>query len=85
MVPGSSPKATSNPRASCPTDNYFTQMHSTHHNMSVVSFCICMFDKVINDKEVSVKVTFMLFGNHCCHPLVVQGECNSAIANNKFG
>jgi hypothetical protein len=30
-----------------------------------------MFDKVINDKEVSVKVTFMLFGNHCCHPLVV--------------
>jgi hypothetical protein len=44
-----------------------------------------MFDKVINDKEVSVKVTFMLFGNHCCHPLVVQGECDSAIANNKFG
>jgi hypothetical protein len=27
-----------------------------------------MFDKVINDKEVSVKVTFTLFGNHCCHP-----------------
>jgi hypothetical protein len=36
-----------------------------------------MFDKVINDKEVSVKVTFTLFGNHCCHPLVFQGECNS--------
>jgi hypothetical protein len=37
-----------------------------------------MFDKGINDKEVSVKVTFTLFGNHCCHPLVVQGERNSA-------
>jgi hypothetical protein len=44
-----------------------------------------MFDKVINDKEVSVKVTFTLFGDHCCHPLVVQGEHDSAIANNKFG
>jgi hypothetical protein len=45
-----------------------------------------MFDKVINDKEVSVKVTFTLFGNHCCHPLVVQGERrDSAIVNNKFG
>jgi hypothetical protein len=38
-----------------------------------------------NDKEVSVKVTFKLFGNHCCHPLVVQGERDSAIVNNKFG
>jgi hypothetical protein len=44
-----------------------------------------MFDKVINDKEVSVKVTFMLFGNHCFHPLVVHGEHDIAIANNKFG
>jgi hypothetical protein len=44
-----------------------------------------MFDKVIHDEEVSVKVTFTLFGNHCCHPLVVQGERDSAIANNKFG
>jgi hypothetical protein len=44
-----------------------------------------MFEKVINDKEVSVKVTFTLFGNHCCRPLVVQGERDSAIANNKFG
>ncbi len=61
------------------------QLHSTCHNMSVVSFYICMFDKVMNDKEVSVKVTFMLFGNHCCHPLVFQGEHNSAIVNNKFG
>jgi hypothetical protein len=43
-----------------------------------------MFDKVINDKEVSVKVIFTPFGNHCCHPLVVQGG-DSAIANNKFG
>jgi hypothetical protein len=43
------------------------------------------FDKVINDKEVSVKVTFTLFGNHCCHPPVFQGERNGAIANNKFG
>jgi hypothetical protein len=45
----------------------------------------CMFDKVINDKEVRVKGTFTLFGNHCCHQLVIQGEGDSAIANNKFG
>jgi hypothetical protein len=44
-----------------------------------------MFDKVINDKEASVKVTFTLFGNHCCHQLVIQGECDSAITNNKLG
>jgi hypothetical protein len=44
-----------------------------------------MYDKAINDKKVSVKVTFTLFGNHCCHPLVVQGERDSAIVNNKFG
>jgi hypothetical protein len=44
-----------------------------------------MFDKVINDKEVGVKVTFTLFGNHCCHELLIQGECDSAVMINKFG
>jgi hypothetical protein len=44
-----------------------------------------MFDKVINDKEVSVKVTFMLFGNHCFHQLIILGEHDSAIMKNKFG
>ncbi len=45
------------------------KINSPSGNMSVVCFCICMFDKVVDYKEVLFKCSFMLFGNHFVNQL----------------
>jgi hypothetical protein len=43
-----------------------------------------MFDKVIDDKEVLVKVFFTHFGNQFHHQLVIQGKDGTAIGILEF-